>query len=1066
MRLKRLELYGYKSFASRAVFEFGQGITAIVGPNGSGKSNIADAIRWVMGEQSFRLLRADTTSDMIFAGSRRRSRLGMAEVLITLDNADGSLPVDYTEVTVGRRAYRSGENEYLLNGQRVRLRDILDILGGAGLARSTYTVIGQGLVDEALALRPEARRALFEEAAGIGPHLRKRSEALRRMEETEHNLERAGDILADLRPRAGRLRRQAERAEEYLLLEQDLRELQRIWYGYHWQCCRHDLGEAIAEVSRCEARLMAQREHMRAFQQRATGLDARRTGARARIQELRDAEAQLRREAESEGRQLAVTQERRRLYAAQLKALVAEHEALALRRTVLQDEIDSARTELAAHEEGLRRAQDELAEIHQRLVRADAARGATQADIDQSVAGLEAISRSVSQLRARLEQGSEAQRRLAGELVEMEETQAALAQRRQGLEERRLRLATRETELLSEERGCEGQMAQMEAGIRSLAEALERDDQAVSQARRELDRLAARHDLLARLREELTGYAPGVRRVLEAKGRLEGIVGTVAELMHVPQQYEEAIASALGSQIQNLITERWEDAAAAIAYLKREGGGWATFLPLDTIRPRRALDLAPDSEVLGVASRLVRYDERLRPAFELLLGRVLVVNDLEAGRRLLGRRSGASLYVTLDGEQVRPSGSLSGGRREERTNLLAQEREWRELAERLAAARARFEEAESARRDRQEQAEALRAQRGEVERDLARIRDERSQAHRALTEHEEAVRQSEREAEWLVSRAEGIRAQLKGEDERVALLQQELAAAEERESESAAAVAALRQRLDALGDEPVRRQAAELETRVAVARRTVESQRRLLASHIANLEQIAGQVDEKANQAATLRLELDQLAEAARTAELRIAALHEEQAALRTSLGPPQSALSDLEAAERQLERERDVARERLHEVELERERADMERDRVRERQTTLEREIEAELGPMDLPDDISHQLRLGLPEERIELPDVLQLPRGLGDEIRQLRARMRRLGSINPEAPQEYERLLERQTFIEEQITDLKGAIASLHEIIADLDEIIERDFCQTVEAVDRAFQGYFQVLFGGGDA
>ncbi|MBC7237910.1 MAG: AAA family ATPase, partial [Chloroflexi bacterium] len=190
MRLKRLELYGYKSFASRCSFEFGEGITAIVGPNGSGKSNIADAVRWVMGEQRFRHLRAKTTEDLIFSGTRQRARLGMAEVNIVLDNSTGWLPIDYSEVSIGRRAYRSGENEYLINGNQVRYRDILDLLSVAGLARSTYTVIGQGMVDAALSLRPEERRELFEEAAGITPHLRKREEALRRIEETQRNLER------------------------------------------------------------------------------------------------------------------------------------------------------------------------------------------------------------------------------------------------------------------------------------------------------------------------------------------------------------------------------------------------------------------------------------------------------------------------------------------------------------------------------------------------------------------------------------------------------------------------------------------------------------------------------------------------------------------------------------------------------------------------------------------------------------------------------------------------------------------------------------------------------------
>src|SRR5512136_718821 len=233
-RLKSLELHGYKTFAIKTNFEFAEGITAIVGPNGSGKSNVADAMRWVLGEQTYSVLRGKRTEDMIFAGSEQRPRAGMAEVFLTLDNTDGWLPVEFSEVVIGRRAYRSGENEYLLNGSRVRLKDVMELLGASGLARRTYTVIGQGLIDQALSLRPEERRTLFEEAAGISLYQSKREEALRKLEDTQRNLERARDILAEIGPRLRALQRQSERSKQYERLVGELHDLQRTWYGYHW----------------------------------------------------------------------------------------------------------------------------------------------------------------------------------------------------------------------------------------------------------------------------------------------------------------------------------------------------------------------------------------------------------------------------------------------------------------------------------------------------------------------------------------------------------------------------------------------------------------------------------------------------------------------------------------------------------------------------------------------------------------------------------------------------------------------------------------------------------------
>src|SRR3990172_1602727 len=240
-RLKSLELTGYKTFASKTQFIFGESITAIVGPNGSGKSNIADAVRWVLGEQSFSLLRGKKTEDMIFAGSELRARANMAQATVTFDNSDGWLPIDFAEVSIARRAYRDGQNEYLLNGQRTRLRDIAELLGKVGLAERTYTIVGQGLVDSALSLRAEERRALFEEAAGIGMYRSKREDALRKLEQTQHNLERVHDILAEIKPRLKTLERQAQRARDYNQVKTELDGVLKVWYGYHWHQAQKNL---------------------------------------------------------------------------------------------------------------------------------------------------------------------------------------------------------------------------------------------------------------------------------------------------------------------------------------------------------------------------------------------------------------------------------------------------------------------------------------------------------------------------------------------------------------------------------------------------------------------------------------------------------------------------------------------------------------------------------------------------------------------------------------------------------------------------------------------------------
>ena len=284
--LKALELQGYKTFASNTVFEFGRTITAIVGPNGSGKSNIADAVRWVLGEQSYSLLRGKKTEDMIFAGSESRPRASMASATITFDNSRGWLPIDFAEVSISRRAYRDGQNEYLLNGQQVRLREVSELLAQVGLAQRTYTIIGQGLVDAALSLKAEERRRLFEEAAGIGLYRSRREEALKRLEATQRNLERVQDILAELRPRLRSLERQAQRAREYGQVKTDLEAGLRVWYGYHW----HHMGRVVAGSRDEAARCTDARDGLRA---RLTATEGSLAETRARIDILRSSLQQL-----------------------------------------------------------------------------------------------------------------------------------------------------------------------------------------------------------------------------------------------------------------------------------------------------------------------------------------------------------------------------------------------------------------------------------------------------------------------------------------------------------------------------------------------------------------------------------------------------------------------------------------------------------------------------------------------------------------------------------------------------------------------------------------------------
>jgi chromosome segregation protein len=726
MRLQRLELQGYKSFADRTEFVFPTGITAIVGPNGSGKSNVADAIRWALGEQSLRLLRGKTTEDMIFSGSGRRSRAGMAQVLLTLDNGDGWLPVGFAEVTLGRRAYRSGESEYLLNGHRVRLRDLMDLLAESGLAQRTYAVIGQGLVDMALSLQPQERRALFEEAAGISVYRARREESAAQLDETERNLERVRDLLGEIAPRLKRLEEQVARFREYERVSGYLKQLQRAWYGYHW-------GQVQRELQRAQERARAAEETLAARQAEAEAIAARLAGLRgcqtALRNDLRDAYrrvADLHEGMDSAQRELAALTERARL--------------LAVREEELRAELEPLQAQEAAQAERVRAAQAQEAELRERV-----------AAQESRVAALEA---ELADLRRQVQEQAAERERIEAEL-------RALRARRDELES------------------------------------------ALAQTRALLARLEAEQELLSRMRDEMAGLAEGTRRILRAG--LPGVIGLVSQILQVPPEWERAVEAALGPHLQAVVVEDWEAVRAARRLLGVDGR--AVLLPLAEIRARSvAQDLSCAPQDKSCAT-VVSCEERFRPLVEALLGRVWLVEDLEAARALAPTLPPEGRCVTREGEIVAANGTVTLGRAE--GGLLARERAGQELPGRLEAVRRKREEQEA------ERARLLQAMaEGEARRqEVGRAADE---AAARLAQAESPLAQARTELALARQALENGRAMLAREQAALERIRRESEARRHRLSELAQERKAVSKRLEALRQETSHHEEALREARARI----------------------------------------------------------------------------------------------------------------------------------------------------------------------------------------------------------------------------------------------------------
>jgi len=1102
--LKQLVLHGYKTFASRTEFVFDAGVTAVIGPNGSGKSNVADALRWVLGEQSYSALRGKRTEDMIFSGSEQRPRMGMAHVALVLDNSTGWLPIDFSEVEIARRAYRSGENEYYLNGNRVRLRDVTELLGSSGLSERTYSIIGQGLVDQVLAQRPEERRKLFEEAAGITVYQSKRELSNQKLAEALGNLTRARDIVNELTPRLRYLKGQARRAQEYQQLKRDLEAQLRTWYGYRWR--QGLLAVTVAKDRAVDAARVVeeQTEELNVLLEQIAARRTERTALRDQLGEWHIASSELHRQAEIVQRELAVRTEQLRLWREQSEDLQREliHLAAGLedgahRLQSAERELDEVKARHEANAERVAVAQHEL-DARERDRQAQTTR------LNQAQDALLALKTQLAERHSRLAQLGERRGELAkGDAEQAQAAQAAAAQLAEG-EAQRKALAEQAQELVAVLAQVERDRQVQGQALAAAQEAERRAADQLAVAQRALARLQDQQDMLARLRDEGAGLGAGPRAVIaaahatpapqgkptatssrpgaagDALMRLQGIVGTLGDLLEVPAELERAIEAGLGGRLQDVVVRRWEDAEAAVQFLKQHQAGRATFLPLDSLRPGRASDVPRERGVVGLASELVKFDPTIRPAVELALNHTVVVEDLPTARRLLGRAGGATL-VTLEGEIVRPGGSVTGGSesRARDSGLLSRARTLRELPAQIQAAAAeasghegRVAEARKAQQQARSALDTLRARRDELTATQSRLASEQSRSQLAV----ERARQTQA---WHEERRRALSKEAAALDAREAELNAAIADLAVKLDAQQATVDAARRQLTALAADDLIADLARLRAEAAVSAGQLHSyQARVAELNLAQRER-ENELNARERRLAALAA---QQAEASQVIEAQggiAGTFAEEIAALSARIDPAEARVAQLEALQRQAEGQERNLREQLRHAQMRQSQADLALQRGHDELGHLRSEIEKDLGLVELtqvlddlegptPDDVGvdSQPPLPLGDMVTRLSLVAVLPEGLEADVRNLRGQLARLGPVNLDALTEFSEVEARYNFLTSQMTDLEQAVASLKEVIAELDRVMEREFLSTFKAIAAKFKDEFSGLFGGGAA
>uniref|UniRef100_UPI0028A75D95 chromosome segregation protein SMC n=1 Tax=Lacrimispora sp. TaxID=2719234 RepID=UPI0028A75D95 len=684
MYLKSIEIQGFKSFANKIVFEFHNGITGIVGPNGSGKSNVADAVRWVLGEQKVKQLRSSNMQDVIFSGTEMRKPQGFAYVAITLDNSDHHLAIDYDQVTVSRRVYRSGESEYMINGSACRLKDIYELFYDTGIGKEGYSIIGQGQIDKILSGKPEERRELFDEAAGIVKFKRRKLIAQKKLEDEKQNLIRVNDILTELEKQVGPLARQSEAAKEYLRLKEDLK--------------KYDVNQFLMETEGIQVQMKENQEKetivahdLEDAKQTSEGIREEYDVLDTYLAELEEAISKAGDEKNKTNMEMGSLEGRINVLKEQINTEQMNAEHIAGRMRAIHAEIQMKMAQAASYEEErsliadqVKSAVNELKDAEEVLNSEDEKIHLFEQQIEEGKSGIIDILNEKASLTAKqqryetmLEQVNVRRSEVCQKLLKFKSDESEQDERLEALQKEADEIETKISESQEAQAFSENRAEELEGEVKRLNKNLNDKQQEYHTSYTKLESLR-------NIAERYEGYGGSIRRIMEVRDRIHGIHGVVADLVKVPKKYEIAIETALGGSIQNIVTDSEETAKQLIEYLKKNRYGRATFLPLtsvsnrDSFRQDRALT---EPGVLGLANTLVEAEDRYKGLLNYLLGRVVVVDTIEHAIALAKKFQYSFRIVTLEGELLSVGGSMTGGAFKNSSNLLGRKREMEELEE-------------------------------------------------------------------------------------------------------------------------------------------------------------------------------------------------------------------------------------------------------------------------------------------------------------------------------------------------------------------------------------------------
>ncbi|MEE1195448.1 MAG: chromosome segregation protein SMC [Lachnospiraceae bacterium] len=1056
MYLKSIEVQGFKSFANKMVFEFHNGITGIVGPNGSGKSNVADAVRWVLGEQSAKQLRGGNMQDVIFSGTELRKPQGFASVAITLDNSDHKLDIEFEEVTVTRRLYRSGESEYMINGSACRLKDINELFYDTGIGKEGYSIIGQGQIDKILSGKPEERRELFDEAAGIVKFKRRKNATIKKLEEEKQNLVRVNDILSELTSQLGPLEKQSAVAKIYLQKKEELKQLDINMFLLDLDRTKRQLSEIEQKYEVARSDLEDTQNQFDQTKQEYEKLEQDMDALDEKIEAMR-----------TQSNQNALIKQQ---LEGQVNVLKEQINAAHLNDEHYQKRVDAIAQDRTARQEEKAGLQEERKALQEKLVR-------MKEKQDKQMAAVNELQKTVDGLNHQIEEGKneviELLNQRSSAKGKMQRYDAMLEQigiRKAELNQRLLRLKSEESGHTEEFARAREEAAAVESKIEKLlGESQDTEKQiqelqrVIAEQNRQIDvgqtayhREASKLESLKNLTERYDGYGGGIRKVMEQKEKNPGIRGVVADLIHVKKQYELAVETALGGSIRNIVTDNENTAKYMIDFLKRSKAGRATFLPLTNISNKRQFSTPQalnEPGVIGLASTLTEVEPEYANLNEYLLGRTLVVDHIDHAIAI-GRKYRHSLYmVTLEGDSFSPGGSMTGGAFKTNSNLLGRRREIEELEESVQTLKKEMDDALKS-------IEQNRTRRNELRQKLAEINEELQKARilqntvRLNMKQAEAKNASIAENYGQLNRENReIESQIREVEENNSSILTELKAFEKREQELDEQITRLQKEMEEKQEsrekesqtlESIHLEYAALEQQdhflVQNLNRIIGEMERLdeeLSEIQTNLSLGSKEIEEKETNIEKIKQTIEAAAEQAKADEEKI----------RTSMKEKEQ----MTAIHRGFFEKRDDLSKRINLLDKECYRLNSQKERLEEGQ---ESQISYMWEEYEITPVSAQKFRME------EVPERGQLKK----DIAHLKDSIRKLGSVNVNAIEEYKKVLERHTFLSAQHEDLVKAEATLLGIIEELDAGMRKQFTEKFEAIRVEYDKAFKELFGGG--